>query len=71
MIYGKLEDHRLSKRFPTRFNKREHTFFKNNSYMILSYIVTTRKLTEYGYVSEYVGIETRYLVLAVLSEGIA
>ena len=38
--------------------------------MILSYIVTTRKLTEYGYVSEYVGIETRYLVLAVLSEGI-
>ena len=52
MIYGQLEDHRLSKTFTTRFNKRECTFFKNNSYIILSYILTTRKLAGCGSVSE-------------------
>ena len=43
-----------------------------NLYIILSYIGTTRKLAEYGYVSEwkYVEIVTKDLVLAVLSEGI-
>ena len=30
-VYGKLEDHRLSKTFATRFDKSGYTFFKNSS----------------------------------------
>ena len=41
-------------------------------YCFISYIVNTRKLTEYRYVSEqkYVGVETKGIVLVALSEGI-
>ena len=61
MIYGKLEDHGLCKTFSTRLDERAYTFsslphicedsfphfISYNLYIILSYIINPRKLTEY------------------------